>query len=135
MTTIPQKNYPAWDDHAAWDKLAKAADDALEAKCLRCGVCNGCYLHPGNASSEDWSAYEMNTRLKKCRCCAYCRDRALTTRENYKGGQCVSVANRTLCFWTEEQRLEHYASVVAHGTKGRPCTACCVHFEFLQSKK
>ncbi len=122
---------PAWNDDAAWK--ARAAEELAElaAQCSRCGIC-GDYLPPRSYNGH--RAYESNDGLKKCRCCSFCHERAFTDANNYHGRECVSAANHTIGFRTEEQRKQAYKSVldfvVAHGMKGRPCRACCAYFKF-----
>jgi len=133
----PALNLSSLDD-AAWRALADAELANLKDICPKCGVCGG-YLPPSHGSDKVQSFYTMNSKLKKCGCCTFCMSRAMTTDENYKGTQCFSAANQTICFWTKQQRLEHFTSVkegiVAHGLKGRPCMHCCEHFGFQLQKK
>ena len=122
---------PAWNDYDAWAKITEREDASLTNQCSKCGVCGRCELS-WYASYSLQCAFETNSRILKCNCCNFCHSRALTTDCNYRGTECISAANQTLCFWTEEQRLQHFESMkshfVAHGMEGRPCRACCDHF-------
>lgn len=122
----------------AWEEIARQEDASLTNKCSKCGVC-GSHVVSQYASNALQCAYQSNNRIRKCGCCNLCQSRALTTDGNYRGTACVSAARQTLCFWTKEQREQHFASVkgrvVAHGMEGRPCRDCCDHFGFSQSKK
>ena len=130
--------YPVWHDREGWAKITQQEDASLTSKCSRCGVCGGNVVSQ-YASYALQCAYESNNRIPKCSCCSLCQSRAVTTEGNYDGTQCVSAANQTICFWTKEQRDQHFASVksrfVAYDMKGRPCRACCAHFGFSQPKK
>jgi len=126
-----KKVYPAWDDQAGWDALAQEELKTLQRRLPKCGVC-GCYTLSQYASYDLRSAYFSNDRLAKCSCCDLCQSRAVTTVGNYHGTQCVSAANETICFWTKEQREQHFQSVksriVAHGMSRSTCWACRSHF-------
>jgi len=130
-STSTKKVYPAWDDQAGWDALAQKELIDLQRRLPKCGVC-GRYTLSQYASNDLLSAYISNDRLAKCSCCDLCQSRAVTTVNNYHGTQCVSAANQTICFWTKEQREQHFQSVKsrikAHGMSRSTCRACRIHF-------